>query len=163
MTEPGTRTPPAVTFRPRRLRVTAVLFSLSLASASVLGWMMLPPDLQAMFTPSQLVTLLLILMGLIAVMVALASSSVRADADGLRVRNGLRTHEVPWDEVHRILLRRGDPWAIALIKPQDRPFEVELDAEKRQLMGIQASDGALAAAAVEELRRRLHEHRAHRT
>ena len=61
---------------------------------------------------------------------------------GLRIRNGLARHHVEWSQVHKFLLRPGDPWAIVLIKPDDRPFEVDLDAEKRQLMGIQAGDGA---------------------
>ena len=72
-------------------------------------------------------------------MVALASSYVRADASGLRIRNGLRVHAVPWDRVHKIILRPGDPWALLLITPEDgRPFEADIDAEKRQLMGIQS-------------------------
>ncbi|HZA04309.1 MAG TPA: PH domain-containing protein, partial [Propionibacteriaceae bacterium] len=82
-------------------------------------------------------------------------SVVRADADGLRIRNGLRSHTVPWSRVHKIIFRSGDPWAQLLLIPDDgQPFEVSLDAEKRQLMGIQAVDGARAHAAVEELRRR---------
>ena len=92
--------------------------------------------------------------------VAAAASYVRADADGLRFRNGLRTHQVPWARVHKIMLRRGDPWAQLLITPADgSAFSVDLDAEKRQLMGIQAGDRALAEQAVEELRLR---HRAYR-
>jgi hypothetical protein len=40
-----------------------------------------------------------------------------------------------------------------LITPADgQPFEADIDAEKRQLMGIQAVDGRLATAAVNELR-----------
>jgi len=138
----------------------AVTFSLSLSTATALGWSLLPPELQAAFSVSQLVTLLLILVGMIFGLGVLAASSVRVDADGLRVRNGLRTYDLPWDDVHKILLRQGDPWALALITPDDRPFEVDLDAEKRQLMGIQATDGAAAEAAVAELRRR---HRAYRS
>ena len=53
--------------------------------------------------------------------------------------------------MHKFLLRPGDPWAIVLIKPDDRPFEVDLDAEKRQLMGIQAGDGPAATEAVATL------------
>ena len=84
---------------------------------------------------------------------ALASSYVRADANGLRIRNGLRVHAVPWGRVHKIILRSGDPWALLLITPADgRPFEADIDAEKRQLMGIQAVDGPFAKAAVNELR-----------
>ena len=75
--------------------------------------------------------------------VAAAASYVRADAEGLRFRNGLRSHQVPWARVHKIMLRRGDPWAMLLMTPADgRAFSVDLDAEKRQLMGIQAGDGA---------------------
>lgn len=160
MTEPAPSSLDSpVTFHPRRLRRVAVTFSVSLSAASLMGWRLLPAELRAAFTASQIVTLLLILAGLIFGMAALAASSVRADADGLRVRNGLRTHAVPWAAVHKILLRPGDPWALALIEPNDRPFEVDLDAEKRQLMGIQASDGPGASAAVAELRRR---HQAYR-
>ena len=53
--------------------------------------------------------------------------------------------------MHKFLLRPGDPWAIVLIKPDDRPFEVDLDAEKRQLMGIQAGDGPAAVEAIATL------------
>jgi hypothetical protein len=42
-----------------------------------------------------------------------------------------------------------------LMTPSDgRPFEVDLDADRRQLMGIQRVDGELATAAVNELRLR---------
>jgi hypothetical protein len=60
---------------------------------------------------------------------------------------------MPWERVHKIILRPGDPWAQLLLKPSDgRPFEADLDADKRQLMGIQTVDGPLAVAAVKELR-----------
>jgi hypothetical protein len=40
-----------------------------------------------------------------------------------------------------------------LLKPAGgQPFEADLDADRRQLMGIQAVDGSLATAAVNELR-----------
>ena len=61
----------------------------------------------------------------------------------------------PGISVHKIILRPGDPWALLLITPADgRPFQADLDAEKRQLMGIQTVDGLLAKAAVNELRGR---------
>ena len=37
---------------------------------------------------------------------------------GLRVRNGLRVHHVPWARVHRIVMRPGDAWAFALLRPE---------------------------------------------
>jgi hypothetical protein len=106
-----------------------------------------------LFTVSQLLTLLGVLALFVFGMVALGSSYVRADATGLRIRNGLRAYAVPWSHVHKIILRPGDPWALLLMMPADgRPFEADFDAEKRQLMGIQAVDGRLAKAAVNELR-----------
>jgi len=144
-------------FRPHRLRVLTIVMSLALCGLVVFGWFALPLSLRDAFTFSQRLTLIALLGVLELVMVAIASSYVRADADGLRFRNGLRSYAVSWDRVHKILLRRGDPWGLLLLRPADgRPFEVDLDAEKRQLMGIQAGDGEVARQAVEALRQLHH-------
>ncbi|HJY43621.1 MAG TPA: PH domain-containing protein [Propionibacteriaceae bacterium] len=141
--------------RPHRVRLIAIIATLALCLLTAIGWFLLPAEVRALFTLSQRLTLLGVLALLIVGMGALASSYVRADANGLRIRNGLRVHAVPWGRVHKIILRPGDPWALLLITPEDgRPFEADLDAEKRQLMGIQAVDGLLAKAAVNELRGR---------
>jgi hypothetical protein len=141
--------------RPHRVRVIAIIATLALCLLTAIGWILLPAEVRALFTLSQRLTLLGVLALLIVGMGALASSYVRADPNGLRIRNGLRVHVVPWDRVHKIILRPGDPWALLLITAADgRPFEADLDAEKRQLMGIQTVDGLLAKAAVNELRGR---------
>ena len=141
--------------RPHRVRVIAIIATFALCLMTAIGWFLLPAEVRALFTLSQRLTLLGVLALLIVGMVALASSYVRADANGLRIRNGLRVHAVPWDRVQKIILRPGDPWALLLITPADgRPFQADLDAEKRQLMGIQTVDGLLAKAAVNELRGR---------
>lgn len=141
--------------RPHRVRAIAIIATLALCLLTAIGWFLLPAEVRALFTLSQRLTLLGVLALLILGMAALASSYVRADANGLRIRNGMRVHAVPWDRVHKIILRPSDPWALLLITPADgRPFEADLDAEKRQLMGIQAVDGFLAKAAVNELRGR---------
>jgi hypothetical protein len=141
--------------RPHRVRVIAIIATLALCVLTAIGWLLLPVEVRALFTLSQRLTLLGVLALLIVGMVALASCYVRADANGLQIRNGLRVHAVPWDRVHKIILRSGDPWALLLIKPEDgRPFEADLDAEKRQLMGIQTVGGLLAKAAVNELKGR---------
>lgn len=141
--------------RPHRVRAIAIIATLTLCLLTAIGWFLLPAEVRALFTLSQRLTLLGVLALLIVGMAALASSYVRADANGLRIRNGMRVHAVPWDRVHKIILRPSDPWALLLITPADgRPFEADLDAEKRQLMGIQAVDGFLAKAAVNELRGR---------
>lgn len=127
----------------------------TLTLAALYGWLVLPRNVRDLFTPSQVLTLLGLLGALLLVMISLALSVVRADETGLRFRNGLRSHVVPWDRVHKIILRRGDPWAMLLLTPADgRPFTADLDADKRQLMALQYGDGAAAQIGVEELRRR---------
>jgi hypothetical protein len=143
--------PDAVVFRPRKLIRVSTVACLSLCLLSLFGWYALPPQLRAEFLPSQVATLVVILLFLIGCVVVIASSNVRADASGLRIRNGLGRHEIGWDAVHKFLLRPGDPWGLVLIKPDDRPFEVDLDAEKRQLMGVQAGDGEAAREAIRTL------------
>jgi hypothetical protein len=139
--------------RPHRVRVIAIIATLALCVLTAIGWFLLPAEIRTLFTLSQRLTLLAVLALLIVGLLALASSYVRADPTGLRIRNGLRVHAVPWGRVHKIILRPGDPWALLLVTPEDgRPFEAELDAERRQLMGIQAVDGPLAKAALNELR-----------
>ena len=141
--------------RPHVVRVITIIATVALCAMTAIGWFLLPREIRVLFTVSQLLTLLGVLALLILGMVALGSSYVRADAAGLRFRNGLRVHAVPWARVHKIILRPGDPWALLLLTPADgRPFEADFDAEKRQLMGIQAVDGPLAKAAVNELRLR---------
>ncbi len=147
-----------VVFAPRRLRVVAGVIAAALVALTFYGWFALPREIRVLFTVSQLLTLLGVLGALVLVMVGVAASSVRADASGLRVRNGLRVHHVPWARVHRVIMRPGDPWAFALLRPEgdepDVPFTPDLDTQKRHLVGIQAHDGAYAEQAVAELRRR---------
>lgn len=135
-----------LTVRPRRLGVVAVIISAVLVAGTWLAWVALPANLQATFTLFQVVTLLAILGFLVLVILSVGTSYVRADADGLRFRNGLRTHRVAWVRVHKILLRQGDPWALLLVRPADgTAFRADLDAEKYQLMGIQAGEAGQEA------------------
>jgi hypothetical protein len=153
---------PVLVLRPRRLRWIAIISGPALVALMLLGWFALPREIRVLFTISQLLTLVGLLAVIIFVLATVAASYVRADAAGLRIRNGLRRHDVPWSRLHKIILRPGDPWAMALLKPADgRPFQVDLDAEKRQLMGIQASDGPAARQGVQQLRQRQESYRTH--
>lgn len=148
------------TARPRRLQVITGAFGVALLALTAVGWYALPSTIQVLFTFSQLLTLVVILASILFGMGVIAASYVRADSSGLQLRNGLRTHVIPWSRVHKILLRRGDPWAFVLLRPTDgRPFEVDLDADKQMLMGIVATEGAAAHLAVEELRQRHRRYR----
>ena len=152
--------PPVFVAWPHRLRIFGFAIILALCGFTAFWWFALPTEIRDLFTVSQRLTLLGVLALLVGVVVAVATSSVRADTEGLRIRNGLRRHTVPWPRVHKIIFRRGDPWAQLLLTPADgREFTVDLDAEKHQLMGIQAVDGARAHQAVEELRRRHQQYR----
>ena len=147
-------------FAPRRLRVVGIVIAVALVALTVYGWFALPREIRVLFTVSQLLTLLGFLGVLVLTVLGVAASSVRADADGLRVRNGLRVHHEPWSRVHQIVLRPGDAWAFALLRPEGATpdgdaFTADLDTQKRYLVGIQAGDGAYAQEAVAELRRRL--------
>lgn len=153
-------TPDVVTYRPRLLRLVAGVATGGLLLLSFIGWFGLPEVLRAQFLPSQIATLLAILAFIIGFIWALAASYVRVGPAGIRFRNGLRTHEISWSQVHKVLLRPGDSWALLLIRPTDGPMESDLDAERRHLLGIQAGDGAAARGAVDDLRRRLAESRA---
>jgi Bacterial PH domain len=143
---------------PRRLRTLAVVTVAVLCTVTFVGWFALPRNIRQLFTVSELLTLLALLGLLVGVIVAVAASSVRADEAGLQIRNGLHRYRVPWSRVHKIIFRSGDPWAQLLLRPADgSEFRIDLDAEKRLLMGIQAVDGERARQAVEELRRRHRE------
>lgn len=144
-----------VTFRPRRLRVIVVIATLAMLAITAVGWIALPGEIRVLFTLSQRLTLLALLAFLVGLIGVAAASYVRADEQGLSFRNGLRSHTIAWDRVHKIILRPGDPWALVLVKPADGTFTADLDADKRMLLGIQAHDGPVATAAVAELRRRL--------
>lgn len=154
MSDLGPAQPPVVVYRPRLLRLVAVISTGSLLLLTFIGWFGLPAGVRAQFTESQIVTLLMILAFIVGFIWALAASYVRADATGLTFRNGLRTHVIAWQDVHQVLLRPGDSWALLLIRPDDGPLKSVLDAEKRQMLGIQAGDGKAAVDAVEDLRRR---------
>jgi Bacterial PH domain len=141
--------------RPRRVRTIAIISSVGLCILGAIGWLLLPADIRALFPLTHRLALIGIFGFLIAVMAILASSYVRADGSGLQIRNALRVHRVPWQYVHKIILRPGDPWAQLLLKSADgRPLEADVDADRCQLMGIQTVDGPLATAAVNELRAR---------
>ncbi|GAA2808034.1 PH domain-containing protein [Saccharopolyspora taberi] len=67
---------------------------------------------------------------------------LRADADGLEIRNLLGTQHYSWDLVEAISFPNGAPWARVEL-PQD---------EYVPIMAIQATDGAHAVEAMRRLR-----------
>ncbi|QGN33190.1 PH domain-containing protein [Microlunatus sp. Gsoil 973] len=131
---------------PRRMRIVGSVFSGVLVAAVIVGWIALPPHLRALFTPSQVITLLLVLFVIIAVIMAVAMSTVRADHAGLEIRNAVRIHKIGWHQVCGLVYREGDPWPTLLINDREDP-------DKIMLLGIQRTDHQRADRAVATLRR----------
>ena len=134
-----------VTFRPRILLVWASFFSALLTAGCLLGWFALDPAVRERFSAFQVVTLILIAAILIGIMMSLGLSRVRADREGLRVRNGIASWQLSWTEVGAIQYRYGDPWAYAILAG------TEDDPVRRAMLAIQSTDGDRAQAAVATL------------
>jgi hypothetical protein len=77
-------------------------------------------------------------------------SRVDADAAGLRVRNVVISHEVPWSAVRAVRFDEHSPWATLLLSNDD---ELAVSA-------VQAADGERALVAVRGLRALLADHQA---
>ncbi|MEA5054652.1 MAG: PH domain-containing protein [Propionicimonas sp.] len=136
--------------RPRAALLMAVGLSVILVLATVLGWALLPGNVKELFTGPQLATLALFVLVMIAVMLGVGLSSVRADAHGLVIRNGVRTHQVPWRQVTGFRFTADDPWAYVLLcdEPGSRP-----------LMALQRVDRSRAAHGLAGLKAALADYR----
>ena len=77
----------------------------------------------------------------------LGRSRVDADADGVRVRNILGRHEVPWSAIRAVRFDRNSAWASLLLTNDD----------ELSVLAVQAGDKLHAVRAVEGLRA-LHAH-----
>lgn len=110
-----------------------MVFIAVLLGATVLGWVALPAQTRALFTPAQVATLALFVLAMIAMMLSVALSSVRLDAEGLTIRNGLRTHRLEWASVRGFRFTADDPWAFVLLHDDD--------PDARPMMALQRIDG----------------------
>ncbi len=138
-------------WRPRWVIITAVAFSVVFVIGSLVGWFGLPPDIRALFQPLQILTLLGILAVIFGLLWFLACSSVRADADGIAVRNAWQRKNLAWSDVDRVVLRPGDPWAVAVL------HERNAEGEPRTILlfGLQGSEGRPTRDAVDLLNEQI--------
>jgi hypothetical protein len=81
-----------------------------------------------------------VLMG--AGILLLGRARVDADADGIRVRNILGRHELPWSAVRAVRFDRSSAWATLLLENDD----------ELSVLAVQAGDKERAVRAVEGLR-----------
>ena len=144
------------TWRPKVVILTALLFTVIFVVGCFLGWFGLPPEIRERFTAFQLGTLFVILAMMEVTMWLLAGSSVRSDADGLSIRNGWSRHRLGWDQIRRVRLRPGEPWATAeLVEPGDSQGRTDREPRTVMLFGLQGSEGDSARAAVREINEHL--------
>jgi hypothetical protein len=123
--------------------------SVVLVLAATIGWFLLPEEIRVLFTGPQLATLAFFVAVMVAVMLGVGLSTVRPGAEGLVVRNGLRTHTIGWRQIRGFRFTADDPWAYVLLK--DEPGS-------RPLLAVQRVDGQRAAAAVGRLKKELADH-----
>jgi hypothetical protein len=81
----------------------------------------------------------------------LGRSRVDADAEGVRVRNVVVHHQLPWQAVRAVRFDRASAWASLLLE----------NGDEISLLALQAVDGEHAVRAVEGLRELRAAARAH--
>lgn len=134
--------PRPFTLRPFGVRVAVYGLLLSLGAVCAAVWIAFGPEVRAQFTPFQLSTLAFLGLLALASGHALGRSRVVVREDTLTVVNGYRTHQVSWDDVTAVRMRRGAPWASLERR----------DGGVTGMLGIQNSDGTRAETAVRQLR-----------
>ena len=135
--------PGVTTYRPGGTRVVAYAVPIVILVVAFAIGLALPQNIA--FKPEEIGTLVLIYLAVIIAMHGIGRSYVRASDDGLEIRNGYRTHVVPWAEARGISMRPGAPW----------PTLVHGDDERTILFALQGTDGSRTRKALDELVRRI--------
>jgi hypothetical protein len=132
------------TFRPHRLRWVIIPIAVALVAAFAVAGVRLPDgSLGTHVGPSDEAAVVLIGVLLAGGVLMLLRPRVRADIEGIEVRNIVGTRRFDWSATRGVSFREGVPWA-----------RLELPADEYVPMtAIQAADGVRAVYAMRELRR----------
>lgn len=141
--------------RSRAMLVTGITVSVLVLGSPIVTWLALPPEIRQLAVGFDLVMAGVVLLALVAFMMFLALSSVRADEQGLTIVNGPVRHRYPWHEIVDVRFREGDPWAYIYTFHTDR----DGDPQRRMVMAIQAPDGDRARLQAARLRQIWLSHR----
>jgi hypothetical protein len=149
---PPETTPSPVSAVPRRLRLMTALMAGALVIAMTVVAVLLKSSTTGVvaFHTSDQVAMVGLGLALGAGVLLVGRSRVDADADGVRVRNVVVNHEVPWSAVRAVRFDQHSPWATLLLTNDD---ELAVSA-------VQAADGQRALVAVRGLRALLADHQA---
>lgn len=132
-----------VVARPRKMLIVAWAGAVMIAGLfTVLAVFLRTADTGVYFRFADQVALTLLGLFIAGGLLLLARPRVRADADGVEVRNILVTHRYAWRDVVRVAFPDGASWA-RLDLPDDEYVAV---------LAIQAVDGMRAVAAITRLR-----------
>ena len=143
-TPTGSSLPPAVSAVPRRLRLIGRLVAVALVLVFAVAAVLLKESTTgavAFRTADQVAMMCLGLM-LAGAALLITRPRVDADADGIRVRNIVTGHQLPWQAVLAVRFDESSPWATLLLTNED---EVAV-------LAVQAADKERAVAAVVGLR-----------
>ncbi|WP_232549687.1 PH domain-containing protein [Propioniciclava soli] len=126
---------------PRMVRRQAILWSIVLPGAALLGWFMLPASIRVLFTGLQIGTLVFFVLIMLGIVWVMAMCWVKAGPEGVVLRNGLKRYHVPWDAVAAVRYWPGDSWAFLEKGHLDQP-----------VLALQRVDGRYTDEDVEVLR-----------
>jgi hypothetical protein len=144
--------PRPVSVVPRRLRLITALAAAGLVAAMTVVAVLLKSSTTGVvsFHTSDQVAMVGLGLAMGAGVLLVGRSRADADADGIRVRNVVMNHEVPWSAVQAVRFDEHSPWATLLLTNDD---ELAVSA-------VQAADGERALVAVRGLRALLADHQA---
>jgi PH (Pleckstrin Homology) domain-containing protein len=130
--------------RPQKARALAVAVAVFFVAVLTVVAVLLPREPTGVnFYLSDQVAMVGIGLVLAAAALWFARPRVRADQEGIEVRNMLGTHRYTWPDVTAVSFPDGSPWA-----------RLELpDDEYVPILAVQAIDGEHAVTAMRELRR----------
>ena len=132
------------TARPRKVRVLAVIGALVFVAVfTVVAVLLRNSSTGVYFYLSDQIAMVGIGVLLACGSLMFARPRVRADLDGVEVRNMLGSRRYAWSEIESVSFPDGSPWA-RLELPED---------EYVPMLAVQAIDGEHAVTAMRELRR----------
>ncbi|KRF14137.1 hypothetical protein ASG90_14775 [Nocardioides sp. Soil797] len=110
--------------------------------AVVAAWLLLSPEIRAMFNLFERVLALILGAMAAACVHALVRAKAVVTERGMTVVNGYRTHDLEWAQIVAIHLPTGAPWATLDLS----------DGTTCSVMALQATDGDRAVKAVRQIR-----------
>ena len=146
--------PSPVSAVPRRMRLLCALVAAVVVAVGLFVALTLPSNSTGVIefgAPDQIaVAGLALLLG--AGVLFLGRSRVDADAETIRFRNVVLTHELPWDAVRAVAFDRKSSWASLRLRNDDEVALFAVQAVDRE-HAVRAVEGLRALLAAAEARR----------